>query len=77
MTFEDFKDNILQRYPDAYKFTEFEGVYCCTSIISGVTSVINYSNPSEIWVVVCNYNTVRHEGKGPTINGAFENLRPT
>jgi hypothetical protein len=77
MSFDDFKNTITQRYVKAYEFTEFEGVYCCMVIVSRIETFINYSSPSNTWVVVCNRNGVRHEGKGSTLDDALSSLRPT
>ncbi len=75
MSFDDFKNTITQRYVKAYEFTEFEGVYCCMVIVSRIETFINYS--TNTWVVVCNRNSVRHEGKGSTLDDALSNLKPT
>jgi hypothetical protein len=77
MSFNDFKNTIIQRYVKTYEFTEFEGVYCCMVIVSRIETFINYSSPSNTWVVVCNRNGVRHEGKGSTLDDALSSLRPT
>lgn len=76
MSFDDFK-NTVQQYGKAYKFTEFQDVYGCMVIVSGIETFINYSSLSNTWAVVCNSNGVRLEGRGGTLDDALSSFRPT